>query len=86
MPRYFFDIKDGQDFPDLQGSEFADLRAARLEAVRYSGEILREMPERFWNCEEWTMNVSDARRQPLFSLKFLAQNTTSDDPSGSPIV
>ncbi|MEI9849838.1 MAG: L,D-transpeptidase family protein [Sphingomonas sp.] len=32
MPRYFFDIIDGQDFKDLQGSEFADLAAARIES------------------------------------------------------
>ena len=75
MPRYFFDIVDGQDLPDPQGSEHADLRAARMEAIRYSGEVLREMPERFWDAEEWTMTVSDHGRKPLFTLKFLAQST-----------
>jgi hypothetical protein len=73
MPRYFFDIKDGQNFPDYQGSEFVDLAAARLEAVRYSAEVLKEMPERFWNSEEWIMTVSDASRATLFTLKFLAE-------------
>lgn len=73
MPRYYFDIKDGQDFPDLQGSEWPDLAASRVEAVRYSAEVLKEMPERFWNCEEWTMTVSDQDRKPLFTLKFLAE-------------
>jgi hypothetical protein len=81
MPRYFFDIVDGKDFPDLQGSEFADLFAARMEAVRYSAEVLREMPERFWNNEKWTMTVSDADRIPLFTLKFLAE-VASADPTG----
>jgi hypothetical protein len=73
MPRYFFDIQDGQNFPDYQGSEFADLAAARVEAVRYSAEVLKEMPERFWNSEEWLMTVSDANRVTLFTLKFLAE-------------
>jgi len=36
------------------------------------GEVLREMPERFWNAEKWLMTVSDARRIPLFTLKFEA--------------
>ena len=72
MPRYFFDIRDGEDLTDLDGSEHADLNAARLEAIRYSGEVLREMPERFWNAEEWIMTVSDANRVGLFTLKFLA--------------
>lgn len=75
MPRYFFDIKDGQDFPDLQGSEWKDLAEARIEAVRYAAEVLREMPERFWNAELWTMSVSDQNRQPLFTLKFFAEST-----------
>ena len=73
MPRYFFDIRDGEDLPDRHGSEHADLAAARVESIRYSGEVLREMPERFWNAEEWTMTVSDARRVPLFTLKFMAE-------------
>ncbi|CAN5401133.1 hypothetical protein BH10PSE15_BH10PSE15_01720 [soil metagenome] len=74
MPRYFFDIKDGHDFPDLRGSDWADLQAARIEAIRYSAEVLKEMPERFWNCEQWTMSVSDHNRRPLFTLKFFAEN------------
>jgi hypothetical protein len=80
MPRYFFDIKDGQDFPDLQGSEWPDLAAARLEAVRFSAEVLKEMPDRFWNCEEWTMSVSDSNRHPLFALKFFAENCSAHVP------
>ena len=31
MPRYFFDIKDGTDFHDLQGSEWTDLAAVELK-------------------------------------------------------
>ena len=75
MPRYFFDLRDGQDFPDLQGSEWPDLPAARLEAVRFAAEVLKEMPERFWNCELWTTTVSDTDRQALFTLKFHAEDT-----------
>ena len=75
MPRYFFDIKDGHDFPDLQGSEWKDLAEARVEAVRYAAEVLKEMPERFWNAEEWTMSVSDHNRALLFTLKFFAEST-----------
>ena len=74
MPRYFFDLRDGQNFPDLQGSEWPDLAAARIEAVRFAAEVLKEMPERFWNSELWTMSVSDADRQPLFVLTFQAED------------
>lgn len=77
MSRYYFDIIDGHDFPDHKGSEWPDLAAARTEAVRYSAEVLKEMPDRFWNCETWTMLVSDEHRNLLFTLKFLAENAPS---------
>ncbi len=87
MPRYFFDIINGQDFIDLQGSEWPDLSAARIEAVRYSAEVLKEMPERFWNNDLWTMTVSDANKVPLFTLKFLAESAVpapaAEDPQPS---
>lgn len=77
MPRYFFDIRDGKDFHDYRGSEHADLKAARIEAVRYSAEVLKEMPDRFWNHEEWMMTVSDTDRMPLFTLSFMAEDISA---------
>jgi len=74
MPRYFFDIIDGQAFPDNDGTDLPDLTAARLEAVRLSAEVLKEMPERFWMCEEWTMTVRDDIGIRLFTLKFRAES------------
>jgi hypothetical protein len=73
MDRYFFDIKDGHDLPDEHGSEWPDLAAVRIEAVRYAAEVLKEMPERFWNAEEWTMTVSNQHRKAMFTLKFFAE-------------
>jgi hypothetical protein len=35
---------------------------------------LKEMPDRFWNAEIWKMTVSDALRNPIFALTFLAMN------------
>jgi hypothetical protein len=74
MPIYYFDIKDRTDFPDEQGSDWPDLAAARIEAVRYSAEVLKEMPERFWHAEQWTMTVSDHNRVRLFTLSFRAES------------
>jgi hypothetical protein len=42
--------------------------------VRYAAEVLKEMPERFWNTEEWVMTVRDERRTPIFTLAFMARN------------
>jgi hypothetical protein len=73
MGRYFFDIRDGRDFSDEKGSEWPDLAAVRIEAARYSAEVLKEMPERFWHAEQWTMSVFDEHRKPVFTLKFSAE-------------
>lgn len=70
MERYFFDIVDGEDLPDLEGTECADLKAPRLEAVRYSAEVLKEMPDRFWNLELWTMTVRMPSGYPCFRFNF----------------
>jgi len=74
MPRYYFDIVDGDDLKDIDGQELPDLHAARLEAVRYSAEVLKEMPDRFWNCEVWTMTVRDSARNRLLTLTFSAES------------
>jgi hypothetical protein len=48
MPRYFFNVGDGKDLPDLGGQELRDLKAAQTEAVRFAGALLREHGEKFW--------------------------------------
>ena len=47
MPRYFFDVVDGlRSTPDPQGTEFANLEAAREEALATLGEIAKdELPD-----------------------------------------
>lgn len=81
MPRYYFHIQDGQSYPDNVGCELADLRAARLEAVRLSGEVLRDEAEKFWSCDEWQMKVTDDVGLVLFLLNFTACDAPSTKPS-----
>ncbi|BCA59255.1 DUF6894 family protein [Sphingomonas sp. HMP6] len=83
MPRYFFDISDGSDFRDLEGSEWPDLDAARIEAVRYSAEILREMPERVLESRTWKMTVSDHNRDHLFTLRFTVEMAPAEELVGT---
>ena len=49
-----------------------DDAAARTEAVRFSGQLLSETPDRFWSGEEWKMRVTDDRDLTLFELMFTA--------------
>ena len=78
MERYYFDIIDGNDHLDKEGSEWPDLAAVRIEAIRLSGEILKEMPERFWHAEKWRMTVSDRHRTPMFTLQFYAEDSATN--------
>ena len=72
MPRYFFHVRDGCDLPDTEGSELPDLNAVRLEALRASGEMLRDNKGEaaFWSGEDWTMNVLDDAGGPVLTLGF----------------
>ncbi len=74
MPRYFFDIRDGEFIPDPVGRDFASLEAARLQAVVISAELLMQNPSRFWEGEEWQLEVRDEARLILFILTFMATN------------
>jgi hypothetical protein len=72
VPRYFFHIRDGRDYPDDEGTELPDLAAVRTEALKASGEMLRDSKGRaeFWSGDDWTMNVTDEAGQPVLTLRF----------------
>lgn len=72
MPRYFFHVRDGDDYPDLQGTVLDDLSAARTEAVRFACALLADKPETFWKADEWTLRVADGTGLTLFQLTFFA--------------
>jgi hypothetical protein len=72
MPRFFFNVRDGISIPDKGGLELPDLYAARLEAVRYSGELLKAHPDAFWVQHEWRIEVTDAIGLILFAIHISA--------------
>ena len=73
MPRYFFNLQDGRSTPDREGTELADIETARAEAVRLSGEILRDIGATYWDHPEWRLDVLDESGRTLFSLCFVAE-------------
>jgi len=74
MPRYFFHVIDGREIIDNQGSELASLKEARVEAIQLAGAILRDEGDKFWNGEEWHMDVTDASGQSVLKLHFSADD------------
>ena len=78
MPRYFFDIEDVDHRIDEEGEELEGLNAARLAAVRLSGELLQSFPDRFWSVGVWNVSVRDETGLILFVLHFYAQDTAAN--------
>ena len=84
MPRYFFNGFDGYSDLDDSGTVLPDIHNARTEAVRLSGEILRDTSAKFWNGTEWRLEVTDEQGKVLFVLRFTAEEAPlgPSHPSG----
>lgn len=72
MPIYHFNMHDGKEYPDTLGHELPDLTSARVEAVRFIAAHLVDDAERFWDGDEWTLQVTDHNGLILFTLIFSA--------------
>ena len=82
MPRYFFHIEDGSSSRDEDGTELPDIYTAQAEAVRLSGEVLRDMGAKFWDGTEWRLIVTDKSDSVFFMLRFSAdENAGTWKPS-----
>lgn len=80
MPRFFFHVTDSRSYPDLQGTDLPDIRAARREAVRFSGSLLAKAADTFWDGQEWHMRVTDESDLTLFTLMFIGTDGAYSDP------
>lgn len=70
MPRFHFSVYDGASSLDPEGMRLPDQAAARLEAVRRAGRILKADAQRVLSGDEWRMEVSDDSGVILFRLDF----------------
>ena len=71
MPRFFFHHTDGKFDPDNEGTEFPDLATARVEAVRYAGEVARDRPHEIWSGDTFRIEVSDEDDMLLCTIVIL---------------
>jgi hypothetical protein len=71
VPRFHFNVYDGVSTPDLDGTELPDWETARLEAVRLSGEILKDNAKQIALGEDWRIEVTDDTGLILFQMTFL---------------
>ena len=67
----FFHIIDGQEFPDLEGTELVDDAAAKREAILAAVSMLREdIGANFWRGQVWTMRVENVTGSRVCELRF----------------
>jgi hypothetical protein len=75
MPRYYFDVRDGDTFiRDEDGLEFLDLERAKSEAARALVDMARDVVPAS-RCREMAIEVRDEAKEPLVrtSLRFEIQ-------------
>ena len=77
MPHYFFDVRDGTYMPDREGTELAGLAAARVAAVELAGALLKDNPAKFWDGDDWRIEVKDDGNVILFVLHFSATDSAA---------
>lgn len=73
VPRFFFNVYDGVSSLDDTGTELADWRAARVEAIRLAGAIFTDEAQQIALGEDWHIEVTDERRLILFRFDFVSQ-------------
>jgi hypothetical protein len=77
MPRFHFNVYDGVDAPDCDGTELPDWDTAREEAIRLSGELLRDSAKQMALGEDWRMEVTDETGLILFRLDFTVMGSSA---------
>jgi hypothetical protein len=75
VPRYFFNVHDGKDFPDNEGSELAGPEEAREQAIVVAGAMLKDHGAEFWNHGDWRMVVLDESGATVCALRFAAERS-----------
>ena len=69
MPRYFFNVEDGERYLDHEGSILGSDDEARRYALRALGEILdSRVSFAFWNGEPWLMHIDDDTGRRIATL------------------
>ncbi|HEX8481464.1 MAG TPA: hypothetical protein VF650_06155 [Allosphingosinicella sp.] len=71
MPRYFFQVEDGEPPREAEAVELKDLSVAKCEAVKLAGQTICAQADSFWDREEWRLTASNEQGLTLFCLHFV---------------
>jgi hypothetical protein len=77
MPRYFFNVADGEREPDLKGLILADGNAARIAAIRFAGDVMSDEPDILKERNQFSVEVADESGAVLFVILTTIRETGS---------
>ena len=77
MPRYFFHSVDGRLDVDEEGTDFPDLAAARIGAIRYAGDVLSSEPDVLWDGHEFRVQVTNEEGAVVVTIVTLAVDSAA---------
>jgi len=81
MPRYFFDVRDGEGFvKDDEGLELLDIAEAQIEAAETLADMARDLAVRAADPlgHPMAIEVRDGEGRPHFLVGFAFANKRSD--------
>ena len=70
MPRFFFNLRDGESIDDPDGIFLPDTRSARLEAIRNARDIMAEEVRRGHLSLTSRIEVTDENGEPILAVPF----------------
>ena len=70
MERYHFHVIDQTECRDLHGTLLKDVFAAKREALRFAGDLLKDLGDKLWSGAAWNIRVTDSDDLTLFELHF----------------
>jgi hypothetical protein len=73
MARYFFTVHNEGAAPDMEGEELPDDEAAWREATLIAGELFKDIDGKFRPGQDWSLEVTDERRHPLYFIRVSAE-------------
>jgi hypothetical protein len=74
MPRYYFNVHDGKDIEDIEGTVLRDEAHARVQAITTAAEIIRSDAATLPANELWEMIVKDQTGRLMLTLRFSAED------------
>ena len=87
LPKYLFQVAGGNHVLDVDGRELPNASAARVEGIRFAGEILKDMPTLLYETADVKIDVTDESGQVLFKVLVttlgdseLRSNSDSETP------